>query len=246
MHTFCALPRIPSTDIRCRVVIIEDHEAIIGMMVPIVDSLPGYKVVGQTTQPEEAVSLCERLQPDEIIMDWVMPRMTGPALLHALKQVCPRARTIVFSGNLWPAAIRAALAGGVLGIIDKMAPLDVFRTALQSVAAGKVYFSPAVSEQIKQLLRRDVPDTVRPVMLSKRENAVLRYIAQGYSSKEIAAALGISVYTVINHRANLMRKVGLRRAAQLSLYAAQVGLINGGLAPGVAAPGVAAASEQSA
>jgi DNA-binding NarL/FixJ family response regulator len=138
---------------------------------------------------------------------------------------------MVFSGNLWPAAIRAALAAGALGIVDKMAVLEVFRTAVQTVAAKRAYFSPLVSEQIKQLVSRRTPEGAKPAALSNRERTVLRYIAEGFSSKEIAGFLGISAYTVINHRTNLMRKVGLRRAAQLSLYAAQLGLIGSGVAP---------------
>lgn len=138
---------------------------------------------------------------------------------------------MVFSGNLWPAAIRSALTAGALGIVDKMAVLEVFRRAVQTVAAKRAYFSPLVSEQIKHMVSRRMPEKTKTVALSRRERTVLRYLAEGFSSKEIADVLGISVYTVINHRTNLMRKIGLRRAAQLSLYAAQLGLIGAGVAP---------------
>ena len=152
-------------------------------------------------------------------------------MLLELKRVCPRAHLMVFSGNLWPAAIRLALSAGAMGIVDKMAVLEIFRTAVQTVAQGRAYFSPLVSEQIKQIVTRRTRGETKPVELSGRERAVLRYIAEGFSSKEIAGFLGISAYTVVNHRTSLMRKVGLRRAAQLSLYAAQLGLIGSGLLP---------------
>lgn len=230
---FQSLPAPPSKIVRCRVAVIDDHTAILEMMVPIIESLPGFKVIGHFTEPIEAVESCEREQPDMIILDWVLPRVSAPALLHDLKRVCPRARTMVFSGNLWPAAIRSALAAGVSGIVDKMAVLEVFRTAVQTVAAGRTFFSPLVSEQIKQLVTKRSRAEAKSVALSGREKAVLRFIAEGFSSKEIAGFLGISAYTVVNHRTNLMRKVGLRRAAQLSLYAAQLGLIGSGLLPAV-------------
>lgn len=201
------------------------------MMALIIDSLPGCKVVGEVSNPGEATKACARLQPDLIVMDWVMPRTSGPILLQELRSVCPRARMLVFSGNLWPAGIRAALAGGVLGIVDKMAPLEVFRAAVQAVAAGRTYFSPLVSEQIKQLVSRRPAENPQPIVLSEREKTVLAYTAEGLSSKEIAATLGISAYTVANHRANLMRKIGVRRAAQLSLYAAQMGLVGSVVSP---------------
>lgn len=222
---------VSSKVIRYRVVVIDDHTAILEMMVPIIESLAGFKVVGQLADADEAVTFCRREQPDLIIVDWIMPRVSGPALLQDLRRACPRAHTMVFSGNLWPAAIRAALAAGAIGVVDKMAVLEVFRAAIRKVAAGGVYFSPLVSEQIKLIVARHTQASAKSPDLSGREKAVLRYIAEGFSSKEIAGFLGISAYTVVNHRTSLMRKVGLRRAAQLSLYAAQMGLIGSGLLP---------------
>lgn len=72
---------------RCRIAIVDDHAAILEMMVPIIESLPGFKVIGQFTTPEEAVEFCQREQPDVIIADWVLPRVSGPVLLRDLKRV---------------------------------------------------------------------------------------------------------------------------------------------------------------
>lgn len=219
-----------------RVAIIEDHAAIVGMMAPLIDSMNGFKVIGHATEPEEGIELCRRLSPDVAIVDWVMPRITGLELVRQLKRASPRTHVLVFSGNLWPAAIRGALAAGVLGMVDKMASIDVFRMALRSVADGRAYFSPLVSDLIKQLVSRGASASAPPVTLSPREKSVLRLIAEGYSSKEIAERLGLSTRTVFNHRAKMMHKIGLRRAAQLSLYAAQIGLLGSGLTPGGDSP----------
>jgi len=219
-----------------RVAIVEDHAAIVGMMVPLIDAMTGFKVVGHATDPEEGIELCRRLLPDIAIIDWVMPRLTGLELVRQIKRASPRTHIMVFSGNLWPAAIRGALAAGVLGMVDKMAPIDVFRAGLRSVAEGRAFFSPLVSDLIKQLVSRGVSASAPPVALSPREKSVLRLIAEGFSSKEIAERLGLSTRTIFNHRAKMMHKIGLRRAAQLSLYAAQIGLLGSGLTPTSGAP----------
>jgi DNA-binding NarL/FixJ family response regulator len=164
------------------------------------------------------------LHPDVLVLDLVLQNDSGLVLLEAVRRVCPLIRVLVFSGNVWSTAVRGVLAAGVHGVVDKMASLGEFRTALQAIADGRVYFSPYVSEQIKELVARRSEPVRRAVPLTLREKDILRRLAQGLKPREIAAALEISVYTVINHRANLMRKIGLRGLAQLSLYAAEIGI----------------------
>ena len=210
--------------IRSRVMIIDDHAAIIEMMTPIVESMPGFSVVGHAMTVEQAVEVCRREHPDVVILDLVLQSDSGLGLLEAVRRVCPLVRVLVFSGNIWSATLRGVLSAGVHGVVEKMTSLAEFRTALQAVSEGRVYFSPFVSEQIKNLVERRTTTIKPPVPLSPREKAVLRYLAEGFTAKEVGALLGISSYTVANHRSNLMRKIGLRGVAQISLYAAQVGL----------------------
>ncbi|HSI09881.1 MAG TPA: response regulator transcription factor [Rariglobus sp.] len=207
-----------------KVVIVDDHAAIIGMMTQVVDSLPGFKVVGSALDADTALTLCRNQPVDIIILDLVLPGVSGLSLLRDLTVVRPQARVLIFTGNLNAAAMRGALIGGVLGVVEKMASLETFRAALQSVAIGQTYFGPLAGELIKGLVSRNSP-SAGMVELTKREKTVLCHVAQGLSSKEIASKLGVSVHTVINHRSNLMKKTGLRRVAQLSLFAVQSGLI---------------------
>ena len=195
------------------------------MMTQVVESLPGFRVVGTALDADSALAICRNQPVDLIILDLVLPGMSGLSLLNDFNVICPQVRILVFTGNLNPAAMRGALSAGVLGVVEKMAPLEIFRSALQSVASGQTYFGPLAGELIKGLVSRNAPARPGTVELTKREKTVLRYVAQGLSSKEIADKLGLSVHTVINHRSNLMKKTGLRRVAQLSLYAAQSGLI---------------------
>lgn len=208
-----------------RVVIVDDHAAIIGMMTQVVESIPGFKVVGGALDAHSALSICRENTVDIVILDLVLPGISGLALLNDLNVICPNAKVLIFTGNLNPAAMRGALSAGVLGVVEKMASLEIFRSALIAVSSGQTYFGPMAGDLIKGLVSRNSTPQPGQVELTKREKTVLRHVAQGLSSKEIADKLGLSVHTVINHRSNLMKKTGLRRVAQLSLYAAQSGLI---------------------
>lgn len=209
-----------------KVVIVDDHAAIIGMMTQVVESLAGYKVVGTAVDGDSAMALCREHLPDIVILDLVLPEVSGLSLLGDLKALRPPPRVLIFTGNLNPTAMRGALTAGVLGVVEKMASLDVFRAALQSVAQGQTYFGPLAGDLIKGLVSRGLNEAPRQVDLTVREKTVLRYVAQGMSSRQIADKLGLSVHTVINHRSNLMKKTGLHRVAQLSLYAVQSGLVS--------------------
>ncbi len=204
------------------VVIIDDHMAIIEMMTPVIDSIPRFKVVGHALEGAPGLTLCRRLQPDVIVLDLILPQTSGLTLLADLRAACPQSKVLVFSGNLSASAIRGAFAAGASGFVEKAGSLDEFRAAMQAVVAGQTYFGTHTSTVIKNLVCRNTPVKDE---LTARERVVLRHIAEGLSSKEIALKLGISVHTVLNHRSRVMQKTGLHRVAQLSLHAAQLGLI---------------------
>ncbi len=210
------------------VVIIDDHMAIVEMMSPVIESIPRFKVVGFALEAAEGLSLCRRLQPQIIVLDLILPPTSGLTLLADLRSVCPQSKVLVFSGNLSSSAIRGAFAAGASGFVEKAGSLDEFRAAMQAMVAGQTYFGAHTSSVIKTLVCRNAPVQSE---LTPRERVILRHIAEGLSSKEIAGKLGISVHTVLNHRSRVMQKTGLHRVAQLSLHAAQLGLI-GDLAQG--------------
>jgi DNA-binding NarL/FixJ family response regulator len=192
------------------------------MLSPVIEGT-GFQVVGTATDTAAALEVCRRERPHIVILDLVLMQSSGLSVISKLRQHCPSVRIIVFSGNIWATALRGALAAGVDGIVEKMSPLSELRNALLAVRDGRVYFSSAVSNQIKTLVcRRKSPQPA--VALSEREKDILRYLAEGYTPKEIAATLGLSPYTILNHRSNLLQKIGLRGTAQLSLYAAQIGV----------------------
>jgi len=227
-HKVSCMETQPHWGAKTRVVIIDDHTLLTELVTSVVDSLRGFQVVGSAQTESEALQLCARVQPALIILDLILSSTFDLALLGKIAALCPGARVVIFSGNLTPAVIRQVLAAGTYSLISKTATLAEFRSALLAVAAGRTYFSPDVSGAIKGLVVAP-PATARPGQprLTRREEMVLRHLAEGLSSKEIASALGVSVYTVANHRSRLMKKTGLHRAAQLSLYAVRCGLVDG-------------------
>lgn len=207
-----------------RVVIVDDHVVLNEMLTQAVNIFPGFESAGWAADADKARELCLHEQPDIIVLDLVLPRVAGLSLFNDLKTLCPQARFVIFSGNLTPPVIRSVLAAGVEAVVGKGSPLEEFRDALHAVSAGQTYFGSQVRDMIKEIVSR--PDAAQEkCQLTPRERTVLRLIAEGLSSKEIAGKLGVSVNTVVNHRSNLMKKTGLHRVAQLSLYAAQIGLV---------------------
>ncbi|HTL66384.1 MAG TPA: response regulator transcription factor [Lacunisphaera sp.] len=212
----------PTRGARTRVVIIDDHTMLNELITSVVDSLKGFQVAGSARTEAEALRICSRESPDLVILDLVLSSTYNLTLLAKVERLCPQARIVIFSGNLTPEIIRQVLAAGTYSLISKTATLADFRSALMTIAAGRTYFSPDVSGAIKGLVIGRKPPYPK---LTRREEAVLRLLAQGHSSREIATALGVSVYTVANHRSRLMKKTGLHRAAQLSLFAVRQGML---------------------
>ncbi|MEJ1971996.1 MAG: response regulator transcription factor [Lacunisphaera sp.] len=212
-----------------RVVIVDDHILFKELLTGVVNAMEGMRVVGWAQTEAEAVQLCQRERPDVIILDLLLrPASSELIALPRLRHAGRDARVLIFSGNLTPANVRRVLAVGAFSLIGKSATLEEFRQALHTVAEGRTYFSPEIAATIRSLV---ATSRGRPIgggqRLTGREEAVLIHLARGLSSKEIGATLGLSPHTVANHRNRLMRKIGLHRVAQLSVYAARQGLIEG-------------------
>lgn len=209
-----------------RVVVVDDHVLFRELLTNVVNSIGGLRVVGWACNESEAITLCWRERPNLIVLDLMLPGSQGIETVERISAACRDARILVFSGNLTPTMIRQVLSAGSYSLVGKGATLDEFRRALQAVAAGRTYFSPEIAADIRTLVIEPVASQPQEtVRLSAREESVLSCLARGMSSREIAVTLGLSQHTVANHRSRLMRKIGLHRVAQLSLYAASRGLL---------------------
>jgi DNA-binding NarL/FixJ family response regulator len=146
-------------------------------------------------------------------------------VLAEVRAVCGRTRVLIFSSILRPELVRGALLSGAHGLVERAASLDEFCEALRVVAAGGIHFGRSGSDEMRTLVGRGPAVSQHRARLTDREKTVLCDIANGLSSKEISARLGISIHTVVHHRSSLMRKTGLKGAAQLSRYAVEMGLV---------------------
>jgi two-component system nitrate/nitrite response regulator NarL len=209
-----------------KVVIIDDHAMIVELITEIFGQWKGYKVVGHAASCRDAQAICKREKPDFVILDIGLPDASGLDAFKQIKALFPNVHVLIFSGNLSDTHIRAALTAGVDGIISKASATAELKAAILSVSTGRTYLCAQTSEAVRLMVRSPAEPPASKPVLSKREQTVLRHIAAGLSSKEIAAKLGLSCYTVNNFRAKLSKKTGLHRAVHLSLYAARMGLIN--------------------
>lgn len=207
-----------------RIVIIEDQTAIREMLAEILTMDASIKLVGQAGDGQAGVSLCLEAQPDVCILDAKLPGLNGVDLLRRVSRKLPEMRVLVFSGYENPGLVREMLEAGAHGFVEKTAGLIEFKKGLETVASGGTYFGPAVAALLRNVVANPVTRQAHD-LLTDREREILQLVAESYSTKEIAAKLGISVKTVDNHRTNLMKKLNLHDVASLTRYALEVGLI---------------------
>jgi DNA-binding NarL/FixJ family response regulator len=185
--------------------------------------MPGFVVVGEAGSVDEALAVANATKPKVVILDWMLLGGLGLQFLRSVR-VDPPPYVLVFSANTTDLAIREALAAGAKGYLEKTAAFSEFTAALKAVSAGQTYLGPEVARGVHRLISNPERAASAPE-LSPRERDVLRFLAEGHSSKEIAECLGLSVRTVENHRARITRRTGLRSIAQLTLHAVRLGLI---------------------
>lgn len=203
--------------------IVEDQTVVRQMLAAMIDALGAYRVVAQTGSAAEGLRLATTLQPRIIILDWFLGRESGWDFLDGLRLRNLRPVVLVFSGNISAPVVRKALQNGVHGFIDKTADVAAFREALAAVGAGRTYLGETATQALAG--PGEAPDPAAdPHPLTDRELEVLKLVAEGSSSQEIADRLGISIRTINSHRASIIRKTRLQSVAELTRYAWELGL----------------------
>lgn len=211
---------------RTTVFVVESLTAVRELVANFLDQLEGFHVVGTSGNRQEAERECARLKPELAVIDWIqMPDSSSVNLAEAIRRCSPTTRVVVFSAATEAHFVSDAIAAGVAGFVVKSATLETFSRAVRVVAGGKQFFCPEMAGVLRDLLRRSSFGSGRASVLSHREKEVLREIAKGHFSKEIAAAFNLSVFTVENIRRRIMRKTGLKSVAELTLHAIRLRLI---------------------
>jgi DNA-binding NarL/FixJ family response regulator len=211
-----------------RVLIVEDHSLLRKGLRSMIAGLQGYAVVGEAADGKDGIREAVSLRPDLVLMDLSMPGMTGLEATTQIKQRLPTARVIVLTIYQTGEFIREALRAGADGYVLKGTSYEEFVLALDSVVAGKKFLCQDVSMQLVDNYLH--PDGAPPAKaawtkLTARERSILKLVAEGRTNRATGEFLCISPKTVEKHRANLMRKLGLRNAAELTLMAIDMGLI---------------------
>jgi len=209
------------------IVLADDHRIVRQGLRALLEAEPDFRLIGEAGDGREAIRLVERLNPNVLILDLMMPGLSGLEVTHQVSQQWPQTRIIVLSMYAQDAYVAEALKNGALGYVLKGCTADNLMKAVREVAAGRRYLSPPLTEQgIESYLQKAEAATLDPYeTLTTREREVLHLVAESYSNAEIAARLFISPRTVESHRANLMHKLGLRTQTDLIRYAIKRGII---------------------
>lgn len=180
-------------------------------------------VVGEASDGYEAVRLAQRLRPDVAVLDVSMPLLNGLDTARQVRQVSPRTNIILLTIHDEPQYVLEALHVGIRGYVLKRQSAADLTEAIREVLGGGLYLSPGVSRAVVRAYLEKSDDPTDP--LTARERQVLQLVAEGKSTKEVAALLGISVKTAESHRTRLMQKLEIHQTAGLVRYAIRRGLI---------------------
>lgn len=210
--------------IRRRVVLIDDHTLVRAGLRALIDDLPDFAVVGEGDDGDQALTLIEQYRPDVLLMDISMPRMSGLDALDLVRRHYPALPVIMLSMHALREYALQALRAGAAAYLLKEAAETELELALRAAGAGEQYLSPKISSSVLDALPAQQKGESLP--LTERQREVLRLLALGYATKEIAFELQLSAKTVESHRAQIMARLAIRDVAGLVLYAIRHGIIS--------------------
>ncbi len=214
-----------------RLLIADDHAILRAGLRMLVDAQPDMRVVGEATDGDETITKAEDTKPDVILLDLSMPKRSGLQAIPEIRQRCSRAHVLVLSMYEDAAYVRAAFDAGAVGYVLKKAADAELLTAIRTVVAGKKYVCSRSQVLLAQsALGVDLSGVDASLhgpanSLSKRERQVLIMVAQGYTNRQIAERLELSVKSVESYRARVQEKLGLETRVQLHRYALATGLL---------------------
>ena len=206
---------------KLRVVLADDHTMMREGLRLLVAAQPDMEVVGEADNGRAAVTLVQTVHPDVVVMDVSMPDMNGLRATQVLAESNPEVRILTLTRHTDGGYLQQLLRAGSSGYVLKQSASEELVRAIRAVAAGRTYLDPAITEQAVDRIAggRASGSSAPEQNLSKREEEVLRMVAWGLLSREIADQLAISIKTVETHKANAMMKLGLRSRVDVVRYA---------------------------
>jgi DNA-binding NarL/FixJ family response regulator len=212
------------------VLLVEDQKILRELMRSALERDGEFRVAGEEGTGTGAIQACRALQPALVVMDLKLPEMNGIDAIVEIKRHCPGTRIVVLSMHHETEYVMSALSAGAMGFVVKGGSVTDLLSALRSAAKGGMYLSPEVSHALVHRLQRGEQGKDRGAApldsLSPRERQVLKMIAEGKSSKEIAAALDLGLETIRSYRKTMMRKLKVNNVAALTQFALATGVVS--------------------
>lgn len=202
------------------ILLADDHDVVRRGMKMLLEDEEDIKVIGEASDGLDAIEKVKLLMPNVVILDLTMPKMTGIEAAKIISEQYPDVKILIFSMHHNKEYIVSSVENGANGYLLKNTSKDELLKAIKTVSEGRKYFPPEISEVIiNELLAKtsDVPEETRPIFkkITPKEKQILSMIVQGFNSREMADKLFLSIRTVDNHRANMMKKVKAKNTADL-------------------------------
>lgn len=214
---------------KIRVLIADDHAILRAGLKLLVNSQADMEVVGEASDGEQAIETARETNPDVALMDLTMPRVTGVEALRKILQGGGKTRVVVLTMHDDPAYLRSVLAAGASGYVLKRSVDGDLLSAIRAVHTGGTFIDPSLAGVLVQEVQgrnKGASAKAKPSILSDREMQVLRLVARGFSNKQIAGQIFVSVKTVETYRSRVLSKLGLRTRSDVVRYAVHMGLLS--------------------
>ncbi|MCB0213510.1 MAG: response regulator transcription factor [Anaerolineae bacterium] len=210
------------------IVLADDHHIVREGLKTILGALPDFQIVGEADDGLQVGAVVERLKPDVLVLDLMMPGLNGLEISRQVRRNTPQTQIVVLSMHANEAYVAEALAAGAAAYLLKRSTSDELANAIREAVAGRRYLSPPLSDRlidayIRKLEAEEEDDPY--TTLTPREREVLHLAAEGATNNQIAERLSLSVRTVEKHRSNLMHKLALKTQTDLIRYALQKGIL---------------------
>jgi DNA-binding NarL/FixJ family response regulator len=204
---------------KIKVLLADDHTIVRNGIMSLLESAPDIEIVGEAQDGAEALVKVKELSPDVLMIDIAMPIMNGIETALEVSKLYKQTKSLMLSMHNNEDYILKSVEAGAYGYLLKDTTRDEMLRALRTVARGEKYFSPSVSNIIIASYMEKVKDKekarLKKPKLSKKEKAIIKFVIDGASSREIAEKLSLSIRTVDNHRANMMKRLGVKNAVEL-------------------------------
>ena len=210
-----------------KVLLVDDHTIVRQGIRALLESVPDIQIIGEAEDGKAAVEMAEKLRPNIMLVDISLPMLNGLEVTRRVRKKVPECKVLVLTMHENEMYVSQILRTGASGYLVKKTAVSELIMAIRSVHQGKAYFSPSISkivlnDYLRKESRGEGPSTE---LLSNREREILQLLAEGYSNKEIAVILNLSVKTVSNHRNRIMQKLDIHDITSLVKYALKQGFI---------------------